>query len=108
MQSPLTEGLLPSPKIPEFSQCNTWVLQNGILDPILGEEISKVGFVHEPNDIDEAVGNKEVEMIFLVSPLAMDLFETIISHGERLPRKSTYFLPKLATGLFMYSLKEEI
>jgi len=108
LHSPLADNLLPSPKIPEFSQCNTWVLQNGILDPILGEDISKVGFVHEPKDVDEAVGNKEVEMIFLVSPIAMDLFETIVSHGERLPRKSTYFLPKLATGLFMYSLKDDL
>ena len=106
LRTPLQEGLFPSPEIPAVLQCNTWVLQNGILDPILGEQISKIKFVHESNDIEEAVGDEEVEMIFLVSPIPMDLFETIVAHGERLPRKSTYFLPKLATGLFMYSLKE--
>jgi len=104
----LPEDLFPTPKIPEISQCNTWVLQNGILDPVLGDEISKVGFVHEVKDVEEAVEDKEVEMIFLVSPITMDLFETIVSNGERLPRKSTYFLPKLATGLFMFSLKEDL
>ena len=75
---------------------------------MLGDEISKVGFVHEVKDVEEAVEDKEVEMIFLVSPITMDLFETIVSNGERLPRKSTYFLPKLATGLFMFSLKEDL
>ena len=108
LRTPLQEGLFPSPKIPAFLQCNTWVLQNGIFDPILGEQISKIRFVHESKDIEAVVGDEEVEMIFLVPPIPMDLFETIVAHGERLPRKSTYFLPKLATGLFVYSLKAEL
>ena len=104
----LPDSYFPSSKIPALRQCNTWILQNGILEPTLGEDISKVEFVHEPKEVEKAIVNEEVEMIFLVSPISMDLFEVIVSHGERLPRKSTYFFPKLATGLFMYNLKGEL
>ncbi len=39
-----------------------------------------------------------LQMAFLLKPFPMDAFEEIVSQGQRLPRKSTFFYPKLPTG----------
>lgn len=39
------------------------------------------------------------QLAFLMKPFPMDVFESIVGGGQRLPSKSTFFYPKLPTGL---------
>ena len=43
-------------------------------------------------------------MAFLLNPLSMTQFEALVGGGSRLPPKSTFFHPKLPTGLLFNQL----
>jgi uncharacterized protein (DUF1015 family) len=45
------------------------------------------------------------ELAALVMPASVDHIRTISSHGERMPAKSTYFYPKLLSGLVINPLE---
>jgi uncharacterized protein (DUF1015 family) len=40
--------------------------------------------------------------------MKLGLFEALVQQGERLPPKTTYFDPKLPTGLVMHALDGEL
>jgi len=46
------------------------------------------------------------EAVFLLQPPKVEMLEKMGAVNERMPQKSTYFYPKLATGLVFYSHKE--
>lgn len=48
------------------------------------------------------------QVVFMPSPVSMDAFREVANQGERLPPKSTYFHPKLATGLVFRLLEGEL
>ena len=45
------------------------------------------------------------ELAALVMPATVDHIRAISSHGERMPAKSTYFYPKLLSGLVINPLE---
>ena len=45
------------------------------------------------------------ELAALVMPASVDHIRAISSHGERMPAKSTYFYPKLLSGLVINPLE---
>ena len=83
-----------------------WILEEQVLKPVLGESISEhVGFVHDHQGAVERVSSEECQMAFLLKPFPMGQFEDIVSQGQRLPPKSTFFYPKLPTGLVINQLE---
>ncbi len=48
----------------------------------------------------------EAQAVFLLQPPRVEMLEKMGAVNERMPQKSTYFYPKLATGLVFYSHKE--
>ena len=106
----LRDSYMPAPDSRSLEKCDVWILHRKAISPALGEEAesSSASFVH---DIAEAVGdiqNGSGQVAFLLRPLPMDLFEVVVGKGERLPAKSTYFYPKLPTGLVINSLRGEL
>lgn len=86
-----------------------WVLEEKILRPELGDAtLSHLGFLHDHDEAAEAVANGSLQMAFLMKPFPMDAFEDIVGQGQRLPRKSTFFYPKLPTGLVINRIDGEI
>jgi uncharacterized protein (DUF1015 family) len=70
-----------------------------------------VGYDEAPENIDyteshqhaaEAVAAGEWDVAFLVNPTPVDQVISVAASGDRMPRKSTFFFPKLATGVVMY------
>ena len=47
-------------------------------------------------------------MAFLMKPFPLVAFEHIVGDGHRLPRKSTFFYPKLPTGLVINRLADDL
>ena len=86
-----------------------WVLEEQVLRPELGDAtLDHLAFVH---DHEEAIGQAksgELQMAFLLKPFPLDAFESIVGGGQRLPRKSTFFFPKLPTGLVINRLEGEL
>ena len=86
-----------------------WVLEEKILRPELGDRtLEHLGFLHDHEEAAEGVSNGSLQMAFLMKPFPMDAFEDIVGQGQRLPRKSTFFYPKLPTGLVINRIDGEI
>ena len=56
---------------------------------------------------DEALGevnNGNAQCSFILNPTRVGEISQVAANGEKMPQKSTYFYPKLITGLVMNKL----
>ena len=82
-----------------------WVLEEQVLKPVMGDTAAlQVDYSHDPQGLVDRVGAAELQLAFLLKPFPMDAFEEIVGGGQRLPSKSTFFYPKLPTGLVIHRL----
>ncbi len=94
----------------ESGLLDTEVLQSFILSEILGinEEMAKSGkYIFYPNGeedpalIPSYVDNGSHQVGFTLFPTSVDELKEVADGGKVLPQKSTYFYPKLLTGLVL-------
>ena len=82
-----------------------WILEEQVLKPVLGDAtLNHLGYIHVHHEAVESVISGDWQLAFLLKPFPMDQFEEVVSQGQRLPRKSTFFYPKLPTGLVINQL----
>jgi uncharacterized protein (DUF1015 family) len=84
------------------------ILQVLVLNKLLPERLGgtpKCEYVHLVREVTEAVTAGRCQLAALVPPATMGHVERIAGHLEKMPPKSTYFYPKLLTGLVFNSLK---
>jgi uncharacterized protein (DUF1015 family) len=81
------------------------VLDRLLRDKIGGTPICK--YVHLLSEATDATAARECQLACLVPPATMAHVERIAGHGEKMPPKSTYFYPKLLTGMVFNSLKKD-
>jgi uncharacterized protein (DUF1015 family) len=62
-------------------------------------------YVHLLREVTDAVAAKDCDLAVLVPPATMGHVEQIAGNLEKMPPKSTYFYPKLLSGLLFNSLK---
>ncbi len=86
------------------------ILQNNLLNPLLGIEdprtdkrIDFVGGVRGLQELERRVSN-DMKVAFSMYPTTMDDLLSIADAGEVMPPKSTWFEPKLRSGLFVHRL----
>ncbi len=87
------------------------VLQDRVLTPILGIEdprtdnnIDFVGGIRGTAELEKRVGSGEWAAAFSMAPVTVQQLIDIADAGEIMPPKSTWFEPKLRSGLFVYTL----
>ena len=87
------------------------VLQNSLLHPILGIEdprtdkrIDFVGGIRGLEELEKRV-NDDMEVAFAVYPVDVEDLLRVADNNMVMPPKSTWFEPKLGSGLFLHSLK---
>ena len=85
------------------------VLHRVVLDRLLRAGSVSDGprcrYVHLLKEVTDVVAAKSCELAVLVPPATMGHVESIASNLEKMPPKSTYFYPKLLSGLVVNSLK---
>ena len=74
-------------------------LRRAILEPILGVGPEDLEFTHDDEEAIAAVAAGRAAAAFLLNPPSMAEVREVCLAGEVMPEKSTYFYPKLATGL---------
>ncbi len=107
----LAAGSIPHAPTPEMYQCEAWLLHSAVLDPVLGGssgDQAQVDFIPELDVLLAQIERGDCQAAFLVPPLDMTVFESLVREGQRLPPKTTYFLPKLPTGLVMNLLTGDV
>ncbi len=85
------------------------VLHKLILEKLLGmdeERIAKGGNLEYVKDAHNAIDNTisqvdagQKQVAFFMNPIKMQQLKAVTDAGERMPQKSTYFYPKMYTGL---------
>ncbi|MDA0660152.1 MAG: DUF1015 domain-containing protein [Planctomycetota bacterium] len=93
----------------DWRELGVAVLHRLLVENILGlRELPKPTYVHLVSElvseIESDAGGSEYPLAALVMPATLDHVRSISEHGERMPAKSTYFYPKLLSGLVINRL----
>jgi uncharacterized protein (DUF1015 family) len=103
------EGLTSLPGGAALRDSEGWVLHQTVLAPVLGAPDSPlITYLHDPQEAWDEVLSGKLQMAFFLKPFPLDLFQAVVSTGHKLPAKSTYFHPKLPTGLVFNPLEGEV
>jgi len=63
-----------------------------------------VKYLKKEAEAFEAVENKQAEVVFIMATPSIQLIKDVSSQGYKMPQKSTYFYPKLLSGLVINPL----
>ena len=87
------------------------ILQDNVLIPVLGigdirtdKRIDFVGGIRGLGELERRVDSGEMKVAFAMYPTSIDQLMTIADENKIMPPKSTWFEPKLRSGLFIHSL----
>ena len=76
----------------------------GITDPRLDKRIDFVGGIRGMQGLEKRVDSGECKVAFACYPTSIEHLMAIADAGEVMPPKSTWFEPKLRSGLVIHSL----
>ncbi len=89
-----------------YQKLDVSIVDHVILEELLGLTHEMTGvFLDYANDALEAirrVREQEYQLAFIVNPVKPGIIKAIADSGDRMPRKSTYFFPKVPAGLVFY------
>jgi uncharacterized protein (DUF1015 family) len=87
------------------------LLQDRILGPILGigdprtdKRIDFVGGIRGPSELARRVESGEMAIAFSLFPTTLEQLMAVSDAGQVMPPKSTWFEPKLRSGLFVHEI----
>jgi uncharacterized protein (DUF1015 family) len=89
------------------------LLHDGLLEHVLG--ISKdaqaaktnLKYLQDPRQGMELVSAGEGQVLFLMNPTPVSTIRAVAEAGEVMPQKSTFFYPKVPSGLLFHTLQPE-
>lgn len=102
----ILEELLPD-KSPAYRGLDVSVLHTLVLERLLGidkENMAKqinLTYVKQLDEAVSAVTSGKAQCAFILNPTRVSEIRDVAAAGEKMPQKSTYFYPKLITGLVM-------
>ena len=89
------------------------VLQDRILDPLLDindprtdSRIQFIGGIRGTEELERKVNSSAADVAFSLYPTSMQQLMDVAAAGRIMPPKSTWFEPKLKSGLFVHALSE--
>jgi uncharacterized protein (DUF1015 family) len=92
---------------PAWRELGVAILHELVLGRLLAKSSAEkpaCKYVHLLNEVTEAVAARGCDLAVLVPPAGMQQVEEIAGNLEKMPPKSTYFYPKLLSGLVLNSL----
>ncbi len=85
-------------------------LQNGVLNPVFGienprtdENISFVGGIRGTAELEKLVDNGKADLAISMFPTSIQELLDVSDRGELMPPKSTWFEPKIKSGLIIHT-----
>lgn len=97
-------GSIPPGLSDEWAGIAPNVLRYGVLEPLwdISDDDLRAGAVAYSHDVDEVLeflDDNPHSVAFLLNPVRIGSVISLADKGERMPQKSTFFHPKLGTGL---------
>ena len=104
---PMTE--LAPDQSPEWRGLGVSILHKMALEHLILKSVPdaqpRFTYVHSLDEVNASQAAKECQLVCLVPPAQIEHVEEIASHLEKMPPKSTYFYPKLLSGLVFNSVE---
>jgi uncharacterized protein (DUF1015 family) len=76
----------------------------GIGDPRTDKRLDFVGGIRGTAELERRVRSGEMAIAFSLYPTTLEQLMTVADAGQIMPPKSTWFEPKLRSGLFVHTL----
>lgn len=106
LKTPAEMDRLAPDHSPEWRGLAVSILHKLVLEKLLAGSPT-CRYVHTLKEVTDDVAAKGCQLACLVPPVSMNHVEVIAGHRETMPAKSTYFYPKLLTGMVFNSLKKD-
>lgn len=91
-----------------YKKLDVSIVDHVILEELLGLSHDMVGvsldYSYDGLEAVNRILDQEYQLAFLVSPVRPEVVKAVADSGDRMPRKSTYFYPKIPAGLVFYRL----
>ncbi len=87
----------------EFRRLDATILKSFILDRV-GVKSDDIIYTKDAQEALAKVDNQEIEASFILNPVKIQELKAIALNGERMPPKTTYFYPKVLSGLTLYRI----
>lgn len=102
-------GTPPPGMSEEWASIPPNLLRYGVLEPFWGisDEDLRAGVVsysHDVGEVLEFLHENPGSVGFLLNPVGIESVMSLADKGERMPQKSTFFHPKLGTGMVFHPL----
>ncbi len=98
------DGLVPEHSL-AWRGLGVSILHELVLSELLRSRLAgkppQLRYIHLIDEVLECFGTRQCDLACLVPAATMNHVQQIASTGERMPAKSTYFYPKLLTGLVL-------
>ena len=95
-----------------IDQLDVSILQDRLLKPLLGiddprtsKRIDFIGGIRGTAELEKLVNSRDFSVAFSMFPTTVDQLMAISDVGQIMPPKSTWFEPKLRSGLFVHTLE---
>jgi len=104
------ESILSGDMSESLKGLDVTVLHSVLIDHLLGvgtaaqEKQQNLKYVKSSEKAIDLVKNDDFQVAFLLNPTKVEQVKAVASAGEKMPQKSTFFYPKLLTGLVINRL----
>jgi uncharacterized protein (DUF1015 family) len=71
------------------------------------DHLTQLGYERDASQAVELVASSRYDAAFLMAPIPVERVQAVAAAGESMPPKSTYFFPKVPTGLLFNPLEGE-
>jgi uncharacterized protein (DUF1015 family) len=105
----VTEGLVAAGHSPEYARLDVVILHRLVIEQILGIQPTGhaddgIAYLRDEAQTLAAVASGEAHVALFQNPPRVEQVQAVAMAGERMPQKSTFFYPKLLSGLVINPL----
>ncbi|HUG53575.1 MAG TPA: DUF1015 domain-containing protein [Vicinamibacteria bacterium] len=98
------ESLLPADAPPSLRALDTYFLHQVVLPRVLAVPEEAVRYAHSLAEVEETLQARRCRLAVLMRPTPVAQIVDVADAGESMPAKSTFFHPKLPSGLVIHPL----
>jgi uncharacterized protein (DUF1015 family) len=106
------ENLVAAGHSPEYARLDVAILHHVVIEQILGihptgQADDSITYTRDEAQALAAVASGEAHLALFQNPPRVEQVQAVAMTGERMPQKSTFFYPKLLSGLVIHPLGRE-
>jgi hypothetical protein len=99
------EAMMPGNRSQAYREFGVSILNHIVLDSILsGVKDTEIAYTVDLEEAHQQIREGQYQLAFLLHPPQLVMIKAVADAQDRMPRKSTYFYPKLPAGLVINPL----